>query len=193
MVVSGHAPFGTATPSARTGVGTRVEEPVRNLRVNVRDLTRKPGFVERGGGWVLAQLGLMFAVLAAGPLTPGGGAPGSWRLLAWGLFCAGAGLGIAGVSVLRTNRTIFPRPQAGSSLVTRGIYRWIRHPLYASLMCLSFGWGVFWASWPTVVAGLVLTVFLRWKAAREEHWLGERFPEYAAYASRVRRFIPGIW
>jgi protein-S-isoprenylcysteine O-methyltransferase Ste14 len=94
---------------------------------------------------------------------------------------------------LRGSRTIFPRPQAGSSLVTRGIYQRIRHPLYASLMSLSAGWGLFWGSWPALLAGLVLTVFLRMKAAREEQWLGARFPEYAHYARQVRRFIPGLW
>ena len=153
------------------------------------------GFFERGGWWVVAQSGLMMAVLAAGPLTSGGWADGNgWcRLLAWGLFGLGAGLGISGVWALRGNRTIFPRPQAGSSLVTRGIYRWVRHPLYASLMSLSVGWGLFWGSWPTLLAGLVLTVFLRMKAGHEERWLGERFPEYAVYAREVRRFIPGLW
>jgi protein-S-isoprenylcysteine O-methyltransferase Ste14 len=151
------------------------------------------GFFERGGGWVLGQTGLMVAVLAAGPLTRGGWRGGWVQEVAWGLFAAGAVLGIAGVWVLRGNRTIFPRPQAGSRLVTAGIYRWVRHPLYASLMCLSAGWGLWWASWPTLGMGLVLTVFLRMKAGREERWLAERFPEYPQYAARVRRFIPGWW
>jgi protein-S-isoprenylcysteine O-methyltransferase Ste14 len=151
------------------------------------------GFFERGGWWVLAQSALMIAVLVAGPLTPGHRAGGWGRGLAWGLFGWGAVLGISGVWVLRHNRTIFPRPQAGSLLVTSGIYRWVRHPLYASLMSLSAGWGVEWASWPTLLAGLVLTGFLRLKAAREEEWLAEQFPEYGRYAGRVRRFIPGVW
>ena len=151
------------------------------------------GFLDRGGGWVVAQTVLMIGVLAAGPLTPGGWADGRFRAGAWGLFGLGAVLGVSGVWVLRGNRTIFPRPQAGSLLVTRGIYRWVRHPLYASLMCLSAGWGLWWGSWPTLVAGVVLAAFLRRKAAREEAWLRERFPEYASYAVRVRRFVPGVW
>ena len=151
------------------------------------------GFFERGGWWVLTQSGLMVAVLVAGPAFPGGWGGGWLQWVAWDLYVAGAVLGIAGVWVLRGNRTIFPRPQPGSRLVTRGIYRWIRHPLYASLMSLSAGWGLGWASWPALGLGLGLTVFLRLKAGREERWLAEHFPEYPQYAARVRRFIPWVW
>jgi protein-S-isoprenylcysteine O-methyltransferase Ste14 len=36
-------------------------------------------------------------------------------------------------------------------------------------------------------------VLLRLKAGREERWLREQFPEYADYARRVARFVPGLW
>ena len=36
-------------------------------------------------------------------------------------------------------------------------------------------------------------VFFDRKARREERWLRSRFPKYAAYERRVRRFIPGIY
>jgi protein-S-isoprenylcysteine O-methyltransferase Ste14 len=151
------------------------------------------GFYERGGSWVLAQSALMGIVLVAGPLTPGA-TPRMWQqTLAAVLLLAGAGLGLGGAWVLGRNRTIFPRPNAGSRLATAGIFRWVRHPLYASLMCLSLAWALYWSSWPTALAGLVLTVFLRAKAAREEVWLREHFPGYAGYARRVRRFVPGVW
>ncbi|MBE7500425.1 MAG: isoprenylcysteine carboxylmethyltransferase family protein [Verrucomicrobiales bacterium] len=151
------------------------------------------GFYERGGGWVLTQSALMVLVLVGGPLTPGASAEGLRLTLAAALLLAGAGFGIGGAWVLGRNRTIFPRPNAGSRLVTGGIYRWVRHPLYASLMFLSFAWALYWSSWPTALAALVLTVFLRAKAAREEAWLREHFPGYADYAGRVRRFFPGVW
>lgn len=150
------------------------------------------GFYERGGGWVLTQSVLMVLVLVGGPLTPGAAA-GLRLALAGVLLLAGAGFGIAGAWVLGRNRTIFPRPNPGSRLVTGGVYRWVRHPLYASLMCLAFAWALYWSSWPTALAAMGLTVFLRAKAAREEVWLREHFPGYADYAGRVRRFFPGVW
>jgi protein-S-isoprenylcysteine O-methyltransferase Ste14 len=40
---------------------------------------------------------------------------------------------------------------------------------------------------------VVLAIVLDLKARREEEWLRERFPDYAAYAARTKRFIPGIY
>jgi protein-S-isoprenylcysteine O-methyltransferase Ste14 len=119
---------------------------------------------------------------------------GAWRpWVAGALFGAGAASGLAGMAVLGRNRTIFPYPNVGSQLVRHGVYRWIRHPLYTSVMTLSLGWAVARGSALTLVLAVALIVLLRLKAGREEHWLGEQFPEYADYARRVARFIPGVW
>ena len=151
----------------------------------------KPGFFDRGGWWVIGQSILMLAVTAAGPLWPG--VPGRSAVWLAGLvFLFGAVVGTSGVVVLRGNRTIYPRPNAGSQLVQSGIYRWIRHPLYTSVMALSAAWAVVWASWPAAATALTLAVFLGFKAAREERWLTETFPEYEAYRRRTKRFLPGV-
>jgi protein-S-isoprenylcysteine O-methyltransferase Ste14 len=151
------------------------------------------GFFERGGWWVLGQSILMPLVLALGPLCPGESHPAWLGGVAWILFAGGAGFGIGGVWVLGRNRTIFPKPAADSQLVRHGVYRWVRHPLYTSLMLLSLGWAAWWASWPTLPAGAALAVFLDFKARREEAWLRAQFPDYADYTRRVRRFLPGIY
>jgi protein-S-isoprenylcysteine O-methyltransferase Ste14 len=150
-------------------------------------------FFARGGGWVLGQSVLMLLVLALGPLCPGRARPGGLTLLAGVCLVLGALFGIGGAWVLGRNRTIFPRPNAGSRLVRHGVYRWVRHPLYTSLMLLSLGWAAWWASGPTLLAGGALAVFLDRKARREEAWLRAAFPEYADYARQVRRFVPGIY
>jgi protein-S-isoprenylcysteine O-methyltransferase Ste14 len=82
---------------------------------------------------------------------------------------------------------------ADSRLVMRGVYRWMRHPLYTSLMCLGLAWACYWRSGPTLFGTLLLAVFLRGKAQREERWLGQQFPNYPQYARQVRRFIPFLW
>lgn len=150
-------------------------------------------FFTRGGGWVLGQSVLMLLVLALGPLFPGRPRPGGLTLLAGVGLVLGAVFGIGGAWVLGRNRTIFPRPNAGSQLVRHGVYRWVRHPLYTSLMLLSLGWAAWWASGPALLAGGALAVFLDRKARREEAWLRTAFPEYADYARQVRRFVPGIY
>jgi protein-S-isoprenylcysteine O-methyltransferase Ste14 len=151
------------------------------------------GFFERGGWWVLGQSALMPLVLALGPLYPGEARPAWLRGLAGILFAVGAVFGIGGAWVLGRNRTIFPKPHADSRLIRHGVYQWVRHPLYTSLILLSLGWSAWWASLPALLAGAVLAVFLDFKARREEAWLRGHFPDYAEYTRRVRRFMPWIY
>lgn len=151
------------------------------------------GFLQRGGGWVLGQSVLMLLVLAAGPVFPGTHRPPWMTAGAAVALAVGAGFGLAGARVLGRNRTIFPEPNPGSRLIRHGVYRWVRHPLYASLMWLSLGWAAWWASGVTLLAGGALAVFLDRKARHEELRLRAHFPEYAEYARQVRRFLPGIY
>ena len=81
-----------------------------------------------------------------------------------------------------------------SSLVTSGIYRYIRHPLYSSLLLLA--WGIFFKS-PSLPGGglaAAATVLLYFTARADEaecvSFFGE---EYRAYMSRTKRFIPYIF
>ncbi len=79
-------------------------------------------------------------------------------------------------------------------LVTGGVYRYIRHPLYASLMAL--GWGIFLKQ-PDLLA-LVLGVFISatlfFAARTEEEENLERFgEEYRAYMQHTRLFIPFVF
>lgn len=47
--------------------------------------------------------------------------------------------------------------------------------------------------WPALLVAAMLIPFFHAKARREERWLREKFPEYAEYERRVRRFIPWIY
>lgn len=151
------------------------------------------GFFARGGGWVLGQSVLMLLALAAGPLFPGTHRPPWMTVLAVLGLLGGAFFGLSGARGLGRNRTIFPEPNPGSRLVRHGIYRWVRHPLYASLMWLALGWAAWWASATALLAGAALAVFLDRKARHEETRLRAQFPEYSEYARQVRRFLPGIY
>lgn len=151
------------------------------------------GFLARGGAWVLAQSVSMPLVLALGPLTSELLATG-WLLAAAAvLLLVGTIFGVGGAWVLGGNRTIFPRPNAGSELIQHGVYRLVRHPLYTSVTLLSLAWAAWWASWITLAAAVAQAVLLNFKARREETWLRERFPDYADYARRVRRFLPWLY
>jgi protein-S-isoprenylcysteine O-methyltransferase Ste14 len=150
-------------------------------------------FISRGGWWVLTQSILMLAVLALGPLgkNVSDSRVGFWTGMA--LIVVGAYFGIAGTMALGRNRTIYPLPLPDGELVQDGIYRRMRHPLYASLIFLGAGWALVWASGPAAFAELAMIVFLDRKARCEEEWLAAKFLNYREYAARVRRFVPGIY
>ena len=81
-----------------------------------------------------------------------------------------------------------------TALVTTGIYRYIRHPLYCSLLLLT--WGIFFKqpSWLGGALSLASTFFLSLTALADEAECTRFFgPEYGAYMQRTKRFIPFVW
>lgn len=124
-------------------------------------------------------------------------APLAWhQLISWPLLIVSLGLVLHAVWLLRQEGK--PQPasfEATTHLVTRGAYRFIRHPMYASLLLLA--WGVFFKN-PASLAGLALAVFasacLYLTALVEERENLRRFGgAYRAYMERTRRFIPFVF
>ena len=81
-----------------------------------------------------------------------------------------------------------------SELVTTGIYRYIRHPLYSSLLFLA--WGTFFKlpTWYGALLAFSATGFL-WATAKADEAECIRFfgPEYAEYMKRTKRFVPFLF
>lgn len=142
---------------------------------------------------MVGQSILLLSVVALGILFHGQW-HGAWAFVIGAvLFVLGGVLGVAGVRALGRNRTAFPKPVEEAALVQHGVYGLVRHPLYSSVILVSFAWGLLWQSGPALGAAAVITIFLNRKASREERWLREKYPEYERYATRVRRLIPGIY
>jgi protein-S-isoprenylcysteine O-methyltransferase Ste14 len=77
------------------------------------------------------------------------------------------------------------------TLVTSGIFGWLRHPLYASLIWMFVGAALAYHNAAAMAAALLLFVpAMYYRSGQEEHLLSERFPEYAAYRARTGRFFP---
>ena len=102
-------------------------------------------------------------------------------LVAWGFLSLGEAL------------TPYPRPLDGATLRRQGAYRFMRHPIYTGVLLGGFGWAIWWLSGYGALCALLLAVFIDRKARREEIWLREKYPEYADYARRVKKFIPGVY
>jgi protein-S-isoprenylcysteine O-methyltransferase Ste14 len=98
----------------------------------------------------------------------------------------------AGIRFRRANTTVNPlKPQAASSLVTTGIYRYTRNPMYLGLLFLLVAWAVFLLSPFSLLGPVAFVVFIgRFQIAPEERVLLGLFgAEYSAYRSRVRRWL----
>ncbi len=87
----------------------------------------------------------------------------------------------------------FPRACTTQQLCAERNFGLIRHPLYTAVFCGAVGWALVWRSAPALFAALALGPFFAAKARREERTLREKFPEYAQYEQRVRRFIPWFY
>lgn len=109
------------------------------------------------------------------------------------LLVIGLAVGIAGVLSFRRARTTLDPLQPGkaSALVSSGIYRFTRNPMYLGLLLVLVAWAVFqFSAWALLgVAGFVLYVG-RFQITPEERALAGLFGgEYASYARRVRRWL----
>lgn len=154
---------------------------------NSSDARRLP---DRGTWLIIAQ----FVCLGVVWLWP---APRLWSLptwvtiVCWGAVAVAAVVGLAGAAELGRHLRIHPRPAPRAELRTTGVYRLVRHPIYAAVLIGSAAEAVL-AARPEPVLGLVaLTLVLHVKAGYEEGLLREEFGEaYDTYASRVPRLIP---
>jgi len=78
------------------------------------------------------------------------------------------------------------------TLVTKGPYRVVRHPIYASELISMGGVALGYFSLPALLIVLATIAFTLRRTYNEERVLRAAFPEYADYARRVPRIIPKI-
>lgn len=77
------------------------------------------------------------------------------------------------------------------TLVTDGVFGYVRHPLYASLIWMGCGAALVYCNAAALAATLFVFVpAMSHRAALEERALAERFPDYCAYRRHVWRFFP---
>jgi protein-S-isoprenylcysteine O-methyltransferase Ste14 len=79
-------------------------------------------------------------------------------------------------------------------LIQTGPYRWVRHPIYLSMLGMLLATGSAWSWWPMFVAGAIaFLVGTEIRVRAEDRLLAERFQDsFIAYRSRVRAYIPLI-
>jgi len=87
---------------------------------------------------------------------------------------------------LGRNLSPFPRPINNSNLVTKGIYRFMRHPMYYSLMFISFGVFITKLSIYYLFLSISLFLIIKLKISLEEQFLKNKFKNYSLYKNEVK-------
>ncbi len=87
---------------------------------------------------------------------------------------------------LGRNLSPFPKPKANSNLVTTGIYRFMRHPMYYSLIIISFGVFLTKLSIYHLCLTITLALLIKFKIILEEQYLKNKFKNYFLYKKGVK-------
>lgn len=132
--------------------------------------------------WAVSRLTLTFEVDASLRIA-----------VAISIALIGGAFSAAGITAFRRAQTTLNpmKPETASSLVTSGIYRVTRNPMYVGLLFVLVGWAAFLCA-PWALAGPVVFVayMTRFQIAPEEKALMSAFGEaYASYNARVRRWL----
>jgi len=93
---------------------------------------------------------------------------------------------LAAIKDLGRNLSPFPRPINNSNLVTKGIYRFTRHPMYYSLIFISFGFFLTKLSIYYLFLSISLILIIKFKIALEDQYLKNKFKNYLFYKKEVK-------
>jgi protein-S-isoprenylcysteine O-methyltransferase Ste14 len=130
--------------------------------------------------------------------------PFAWnQILAWSFLLLSLVPLVFGIHFLRTRGKPANQREGDPSLlafektttlVTSGVYQYIRHPLYSSLLLLT--WGIFFKAPSLFGAALaaLATIFLIAAAGADEMECTKFFgPSYRDYMQRTKRFVPYLF
>ncbi|MBL8229160.1 MAG: isoprenylcysteine carboxylmethyltransferase family protein [Bryobacterales bacterium] len=97
--------------------------------------------------------------------------------------------GTPAIFVTRAVRSVIGEEPPG--LVSSGMYRYSRNPMYVGVLMTIFGQALLFASWPVTIYGLGVFLFFRWTVVHieEPHLRATRGAEYREYCQRVPRWI----
>ena len=93
---------------------------------------------------------------------------------------------LVAIKDLGRNLSPFPRPINNSNLVTKGIYRFTRHPMYYSLIFISFGVFMTKLSIYYLFLSTSLILIIKFKIDLEEQYLKNKFKNYLFYKNEVK-------
>jgi protein-S-isoprenylcysteine O-methyltransferase Ste14 len=125
----------------------------------------------------------------------------AWPLAHWNLSILGGGFIVIGAIIAvfaiiahpPGNFNVRPIPKKTGQLITAGIYRYVRHPMYCSLFFGGLGLVFCQFTLWKLIAWILLIVTLALKARFEERALVDMYSDYKDYQKSTKAFIPLIW
>jgi protein-S-isoprenylcysteine O-methyltransferase Ste14 len=140
------------------------------------------GLLVAGAMWWVSRYGVLEAV------------PPVWRIgTALVIAVIGAAFDVAGlIAFRRAKTTVNPmKPENSTMIVSSGVYRITRNPMYVGMAFILLAWAVFLASPWALFGPLIFAAYItRFQIRPEERVLAARFgAEFASYQARVRRWI----
>lgn len=139
----------------------------------------------------LTLVGLQFTLIACLLFTT------PWISLFWlGLLVQFSAilLGLWAVKTMHLGRfNIVPDPKKDAKLVQVGPYRWIRHPMYASILLFFLPLMVHYPSFINLPLFALLVITLLFKLSYEEALLSQTFSDYSQYQLKTHRLLPFVY
>lgn len=117
--------------------------------------------------------------------------PGILVWIGYALVVIGLGLALGAVGRFMQARTTLDPHGSVSEIVTGGVYRFSRNPIYLGFVCLLVGFSfIFGSYWGLIVSPLFVIFMNTLVIQYEEAYLEKKFGEtYTSYKSRVRRWL----
>jgi protein-S-isoprenylcysteine O-methyltransferase Ste14 len=94
---------------------------------------------------------------------------------------------------LRRNWSLSASVKEGHKLVKSGPYKFVRHPMYFSMIVIVLGTGLLMGNYMMILSIPIISVVYYIRAEKEEELLRGEFPEYERYARETRMLVPGIF
>jgi protein-S-isoprenylcysteine O-methyltransferase Ste14 len=116
-------------------------------------------------------------------------------VLRWiGLGISLFGLLILLLAILQLNKNLtpFPTPKTDAELVTFGLYRYVRHPIYSGILLMTFGFGIHQENLWRIIISFLLLILFYFKTAYEKMLLLRKFKNYDSYRNKTGRFFPRL-
>ena len=91
---------------------------------------------------------------------------------------------------LGTKLSPFPSPVQNATLITSGIFKFVRHPIYTGILLIVFSIAIYKASEYKFLISVLLLILFRFKSKYEESKLLSVFPNYREYRQVTGKFFP---